>query len=227
MVIGTEGAYPPFNTINAAGELEGFDIDIANALCEEMEVECTFVTQAWDGMIPALQNGNFDALIASMSITPARQEQVDFTDPYYANSLVFVAPEDTGLTGTSPEDLADATIGVQSGTIAARFMEENYPDVEVRPYPTQIEAYTDLITGRTDAVLGDFGVQDAFLKSEDGEGFAYFGDAVYDDDVIGIALRKEDDDLREMFNEALAAIQENGTYDEIRKKYFDFDISAD
>ena len=92
--IGTEGAYPPFNQIDASGEVVGFDLDIAKALCAEMQVECTVVTSDWDGIIPALNNNKFDFLVASMSITDERKQAVDFTEPYYTNKLQFVAPKD-------------------------------------------------------------------------------------------------------------------------------------
>ena len=114
--IGTEGAYAPFNSLNAAGELEGFDIDIAKALCEEMEVTCEFVTQDWDGIIPALQAGNYDAIIASMSITDERKEQVDFTNKYYNTPPAIAVPKDSELTEATPEALAGKTIGAQGST---------------------------------------------------------------------------------------------------------------
>ena len=222
--IGTEGAYPPFNNLEADGSLVGFDIDIAKALCDEMKADCEFVTQDWDGIIPALLAGKFDAIIASMSITEERMEKVDFTDSYYTNSLTFAAAEGTDLAGNDPASLAGKTVGVQEGTISAQFLEENYPDTNVNAYPTQLEAYADLKNGRSDAVLADFGVLYDWLNSDDGKGYAFFGDPVSKDDKIGIAVRKDEDELKDKLNAALESIRANGTYAEINGKYFPFDI---
>ncbi|RIK85952.1 MAG: amino acid ABC transporter [Hyphomicrobiales bacterium] len=219
--IGTEGAYPPFNNLTADGQLTGFDIDIARALCEEMKVECEFVTQDWDGIIPALQANRFDAIVASMSITEERQKQVDFTDPYYTNSLVFVAPKDSDLT---PETADGKSIGVQEGTIAAAFATEHYPNADVKGYPSQLEAWADLSNGRLDAVLADFGVQYGWLQEDGKECCEFKGDAVSADDRIAIAIRKGDTALAEKLNAAIAAIRANGKYAEINAKYFPFDI---
>jgi polar amino acid transport system substrate-binding protein len=219
--IGTEGAYPPFNELTSDGQLTGFDIDIARALCEEMKAECEFVTQDWDGIIPALQANRFDAIIASMSITEERKQQVDFTDPYYTNSLVFVAPKDSDL---MPETAGDKSIGVQEGTLAALYVEQQYPDADLRAYPSQLEAWADLENGRLDAVLADFGVQYDWLQSAGAECCEFKGDTMSGDDKIAIALRKGDTALAEKLNTALAAIRANGKYAEINAKYFPFDI---
>lgn len=219
--IGTEGAYPPFNNLAANGELEGFDIDIARALCDEMKAQCEFVTQDWDGIIPALQASRFDAIVASMSITEERQQQVDFTNPYYVNSLAFVAPKDSDL---DPSAIGGKAIGVQEGTIAAAFVEKTYPDAELKAYPSQLEAFADLGNGRVDAVLADFGVQYGWVNSPEGACCEFKGDTVSNDDKIGIAVRKGDTELRDRLNTAIAAIRQNGKYAEINKKYFPFDI---
>ena len=221
--IGSEGAYPPFNMKDASGNLIGFDIDIANALCEEMKVECTFVTQDWDGMIPALQNKKFDAIVASMSITEERLKAVDFTDPYYSNKLQYVAKKDAEL-DTSNEAMKSKTIGAQRATIAAEWLEKNVPGAKVTLYDTQENAWLDLEAGRTDAVLADVYPAYEWLQSDTGKNFEFKGEPVFDDDKIGIAIRKEDSDLRDRINAALKTIMDNGTYDKINEKYFPFSI---
>ncbi|HDZ55691.1 MAG TPA: transporter substrate-binding domain-containing protein [Pseudomonas xinjiangensis] len=221
--IGTEGAYPPFNLIDSSGEVVGFDIDIAKALCEEMGAECTVVTSDWDGIIPALNTRRFDFLVASMSITEEREQAVDFTDPYYTNKLQFVAPKKSDFK-VDEASLKGKTIGAQRATIAGQWLEDNLGDVvDIRLYDTQENAYLDMSAGRIDGVLADNFVQYEWLESEAGSDFEFKGEPVFDNDKIGIAVRKGDP-LRERLNEALAAIIEDGTYEEINEKYFPFSI---
>ena len=225
--IGTEGAYPPFNNINAAGELEGFDIDIAKALCEEMKAECEFVTQEWSGIIPALQANRFDAIIASMSITDERKEQVDFTNKYFTSPPAIAVPKDSDITGVTPEDLAGKTIGVQGSTTHSNYAEATYTESEVRAYPTADEYKLDVASGRVDAVNDDIIVLQQWLESEDGACCKIIGTikpvAEIHGEGAGIAIRKGEDELREKFNAAIEAIRANGTYQKINDKYFSFD----
>ncbi len=223
-----EGAYPPFSEINEAGDIVGFDIDIANALCDEMGKSCEMVQTEWDGIIPALTEGKCDAIIASMSITEERKERVDFTDKYYQTPAKFVAEEGADISAT-PEGLEGKVVGVQRGTIHQDFMEGEFPDVELKLYGTQDEAYLDLQAGRVDAIMADSVVMlYGFLETEAGEDYEFFGADYaipeYHGEGIGIAVRKGEDELREEFNAAIEAIRENGTYDSIAEEYFDFDI---
>lgn len=226
--IGTEGAYPPFNFTDSNGELQGFDIDIANALCEEMKVECTFVAQDWDGIIPALLANKYDAIIASMSITEERKKKVDFSDKYYSTPPALIAPKNTDLTATDPAALKGKTIGAQSATTHATFLEDKYGDSTVKLYATQDEANADLVAGRLDAVAADSVVLGEWLKKDGAECCKMVGamenDPKYFGDGAGIAVRKGEDELREKFNKAIAAIIENGKYKEINDKYFDFSV---
>jgi len=221
--IGTEGAYPPFNMVDENGSLHGFDIDIANALCEKMARDCTFVAQDWDGIIPGLLAGKYDAIIASMSITEERKQAVDFTDKYYTNKLRFIAPNDVDL-NVSVDGLAGKTVGAQRATIAAQWLEENRPGAIAKLYDTQENAYLDLGAGRLDAVIGDMLVNYEWLESEAGEGFEFKGEPVFENDLIGVAIRKGEDDLVKAFNKAIQEIVADGTYAEINAKYFPFDI---
>lgn len=220
--IGTEGAYPPFNQIDAQGNLVGFDIDIAKALCEEMEVQCELVAQDWDGIIPGLLAKKYDAIVASMSATEERKKAVDFTDKYYSNKLQFVAPKTSDF---DPEDIEGKTIGAQRATISASYLQDRYgSEVDIKLYDTQENAYLDLATGRVDAVLADRLPSWEWLQSDAGKDFHFVGDPVEINDEIAIAVRKGDEDLKERLNEAIAAIRADGTYAEIEKKYFPFDI---
>jgi len=222
--IGTEGAYPPFNNLASDGKLEGFDIDIARALCDEMKAECTFVTQDWDGIIPALQANKFDAIVASMSITDERKQQVDFTNPYYTNSLIVMAPKDSAIAAPTAEALAGKVIGAQGGTVGADYVSEHFKDAELKPYPTQQELYLDIGTGRVDAAIGDVGVMSAFLKTDDGACCKQIGDPFYKEDKIAIAVRKGDKDLTDKLNAAIEGIRKSGAYQKISEKYFGSDI---
>lgn len=226
--IGTEGAYPPFNYLTADGELKGFDVDIARALCEEMGADCTFVIQDWDGMIPALLADKYDAIIASMSITEERKEKVDFTDKYYNTPPALAVPKDSSLAGVSPADLSGAVIGAQGSTTHSNYAEEKFSDADVRLYPTPDEYKLDISNGRIDAVIDDVVVLSEWIASEDGSCCKILGtlvpDPVINGEGAGIALRKGEDALRERFNEAIAAIVANGTYKKINDQYFEFSV---
>ena len=221
--IGTEGAYPPFNFVDNNGELQGFDVDIAKALCASMKAECTFVKQDWDGMIPALKKKKYDAIIASMSITEERKKAVDFSERYYTNKLQFIGKQ--GMTmDISAMGLKGKTIGAQRATLAGDWLEKNRPDAEIKLYDTQENAYLDLSAGRLDGILADAFVNYGWLQSDAGKGFEFKGDPVFDGDLIGIAIRKGSDDLRMKLNKAIKDIVADGTYAKINAKYFPFSI---
>ena len=228
LTIGTEAAYPPFAFVLPSGELSGFDIDVAKALCAEMGATCEIVNQAFDGLIPALNAGKIDAIIASMFITPERLEAIDFAGPYYSVPAIFIAPKDSG-TEITPEGLDGKYVGVQRGTTMANYVEQNFPDARVQMYDTLEAANLDLASGRVDVVFADSAVVNEFLKSPDGAGFEQVGEPVYDPEILGtgagIGLRKGDTELKEKFDAALAAIIASGEYKAINEKYIPVDIA--
>ncbi|CAN7356074.1 ABC transporter substrate-binding protein [Pararhizobium sp. LjRoot235] len=228
IVIGTEGAYPPFNNLESDGSLTGFDIDIAKALCEEMKAECTFVTQDWDGIIPALISKKFDAIIASMSITAERKEKVDFTNKYYNTPPAIVVPKDSPITAATEDALDGKTLGAQSATTHSNYAEAHMKKSELKLYPTSEEYKLDIANGRIDGVIDDVVVLSEWLKTADGACCKLLGvlpvDPVINGEGAGIAVRKGDDALREKFNAAIDAIRKNGKYKEINDKYFPFDV---
>lgn len=226
--MGTEGAYPPFNSVDKDGNLVGFDIEIGNALCDAMKVECEWVTSDWDGIIPALLAKKFDTIMASMSITEERKKKVAFTGKYYNTPAKFVTLKGSGLT-IDAEGLKGKTIGVQSATTHENFLRGEYDGVvEVKTYGTQDEANLDLAAGRVDAVLADSVVMLDYLASEAGQDAEYvgpeFSQVEYFGEGAGIAVRLEDTELQSMLNSALEQILADGTYKAINAKYFDFNV---
>jgi polar amino acid transport system substrate-binding protein len=225
--IGTEGAYPPFNFIDSNQQLQGFDIDIAKAVCENLKATCTFVAQDWDGIIPALQSGKFDAIFASMSITDERKKVVDFSRPYYNTPSAFIAVKNSGIKDVSAEALKGKTLGAQSSTIQSGYLEATYPGFDVKFYPTQDEVNLDLIAGRIDALLVDKVVGMDWLTKADGACCEVVGPDIPLGGGVGAAVRKEDTDLRDAISKAIEAIKADGTYEKINAKYFPFSIWKD
>jgi len=227
--IATEGAYAPFNFKAPDGTLQGFDIDIARALCDHAHLECTIVAQDWDGMIPGLLAKKYDAIVASMSITDERRKKVDFTDKYYQTPARFVAKKGADIV-ISREGLKGKTIGAQRSTIHAQYLQDTYADVaDIKLYDSQENADLDLTAGRLDLVLADSIVLlDGFLNKPDGRDFEFVGPELKDPkwfgDGAGIAVRPGDAKLKDAFNKALAGIRKDGTYDRIDAKYFPFSI---
>jgi arginine/ornithine transport system substrate-binding protein len=227
--IGVEGAYPPFSYVTPDGELAGFDIDIAKALGAAMGAEVELVAQDWDGIIPALLAKKYDAIIASMSITEERKKKVGFTNKYYNTPAKFVCKKGA-MTEFSRDNIKGKKVGVQRATIHDNYLTDNYGnDVEVVRYGTQDEAYLDLVAGRVDLLLADsVALSDGFLKKPEGKDFQFIGPDLSDPkwfgNGAGIAIRKEDKDLAELFNKAIDQIRADGTYKKIQDKYFDFNV---
>lgn len=220
----TEGYFAPFNYFDDAGKLVGFDVDIANALCATLALDCEVVTQEWDALIPGLQAEQYDAIIASMSITREREEQVAFTLPYYSNMLTFIAKEGHEL-DLSHDTLKGKSVGVQQSTVSAKYLAEAYADVvEIELYATQDDVLKDLVAGDIDLAFGDNLPLYAWLETDAGRGHGFVGEFIDIDDRIGVAVRKTDLDLLDQLNQALITIIENGTYQEINAKYFPFSI---
>ena len=227
--VGIEAAYPPFSAVSADGTFVGFDIDIANALCDEMGAECTLVQQDWDGIIPALLARKYDAIIASMSITEERKKKVAFTAKYYNTPAKFAQKKGAGIT-IDAAGLAGKTVGVQRATTHDNFITEVFgDDVEIKRYATQDEAYLDAVAGRLDLLLADsVAMDDGFLATDQGMDWEFvgpdFSDPKYFGVGAGIAVRKDDTELLGKLDAALDAILRNGVYKTINDKYFDFNV---
>ena len=230
----TDGTYPPFSEINQQGQPSGFDIDLGNALCEQMQRKCTFSQIDWDGLIPALKSKKTDLLVASMNATEERAKSIAFSDPYYVNPGITVRAVGSKLE-LSEEGLKGKTIGVLRASTFDNYATDKWGKwANIQRYNSQEEANLDAVAGRVDVLFADKVVlEEGFLarlgKDEQGK-FEQFGAEIDDEKYFGkgisIGVRKEDTELLKDVNAALKAIKENGTYKKINDKYFKTDISG-
>lgn len=228
--IGFAVGYAPFSEIGTDGQLKGFEIDVANALSRHMAQQFTPVILDFDGLIPALQSRKIDAIMASMSITPERQQLIAFSSPYYFSPARLVMRSGAGLTA-SPDGMRGRRIGVERGTIHERFLAEQFKGSQVMRYATQDQVFLDLKSGRLDATLVDAVIaQFGFLNHSDGRAFSFAGpdfgrDERYYGKGIGVGLRKTEAlTLGRRIDEALAALRSSGALKALNDRHFNFDL---
>jgi len=219
--------YPPFAEKAADGSWQGWEVEMIGAICTAMEEECEIVPIAWDGIIPALLSEKMDVIMASMSITEERMKTIDFSDKYYNTPAVLVGPKSMELTG-DPASLDGKYVGVQVSTTHANYVDAHFAETaDVKTYNTFDEHNQDLVAGRIDAVVGDSLAFQDFLNSDSGQDFeikAQLSDVAIFGPGVGGGIRKGDTELREKMNAAIQQIRDDGTYQAISDKYFDFDI---
>ncbi|CAG9236687.1 histidine ABC transporter periplasmic binding protein [Paraburkholderia caribensis] len=228
---GVDSSYPPFESKTPSGELEGFDIDLGNAICAKLNAKCVWVENSFDGMIPALQARKFDAINSSMSKNEQRLKVIDFTSKLYAPIEALVVKKGSPLVATA-ESLKGKRVGVLQGSTQETYARKYWGDkgVDIIPYQTQDLIWPDLIAGRVDAAMAFAPQADAgFLKTPPGRDFTFAkGPEIKDLSIFGpgvsIGVRKEDTALRDAINGAIDSLRKDGTYDKIAKKYFNFDI---
>ncbi len=244
--IATEGALAPWNFTDPAGQLAGFEVELAGELCRRMQVECEVVAQDWDGMIPALQQGRYDAVMAGMSITDERARVVDFAGPYAADPAVFAVRPGSALADAFPglervdlstpagldaaagiaRALVGHTVAVQASTTHARMMESLFPGAAVRVYDRLDQAVLDLMAGRVDAVLGPRTTVDAAAMAEGGR-IVTAGPAFVRGPLglgVGAATRKGDE-LANRLTAAIEAVRRDGTTARLSTRWFGFDVT--
>ncbi|MCK9030873.1 lysine/arginine/ornithine ABC transporter substrate-binding protein [Haemophilus influenzae] len=210
-----EPSYPPFETTNEKGEIIGFDVDVANAICQEIQATCKFKSETFDSLIPSLKAKRFDAAISAIDITDARAKQVLFSDAYYDSSASYVA-----LKGKATLESAK-NIGVQNGTTFQQYTVAETKQYSPKSYASLQNAILDLKSGRIDIILGDTAMLSDMISKEPEIQFVgekvtnkkYFGNG------LGIAMHKSNKDLAAQLNKGLAAIKANGEYQKIYDKW--------
>ncbi|MCW2103999.1 UNVERIFIED_ORG: lysine/arginine/ornithine transport system substrate-binding protein/histidine transport system substrate-binding protein [Rahnella aquatilis] len=230
---GTDATFPPFEFKAADGSLQGFDIDLGNAICAQLKAKCIWVENGFDGLIPALQARKFDAIISSLSITDERKKAINFSDKLFNTPAYLVASKDSGLKPLA-ESLRGKRVGVQQGSVFEAYAKKHWQSqgVELVSYPAAEAVYADLVVGRLDATLDDATVvTTALLDKPQGKNFSLIEPQVKDDAIFGpgtgIGISKQNSELLEQLNGAIKAIRNDGTYDRLAKKYFNFNVYGD
>lgn len=251
VVIGTEGAYAPWNLTNPDGTLDGFEIELMKDVCKRADLNCTFVTHDWDTMIESLNANKFDVILDGLSITPDRAKVIAFSIPYAATPVGFATLKDgdlvnlpgTGttitLSGDNAKDksqidtfrdkLKGKTIGVQTATIYTQWLDDNFGSIAtIKEYKTVNERDADLVAGRLDATVDDETALAASLATKGNEDMVLTGPAIAGPvwgPGIGLGLRQSDTDLKAAFDKAIAAAIADGTVAKLSQKWFHLDVT--
>ena len=228
---GVDASYAPFESKAPDGKLVGFDIDLGNEICKRLNVKCVWVESEFDGMIPALKAKKFDGVLSALSMTPQREAQIAFSAKLFNTPTRLVAKKGSTLQ-PSADSLKGKSVGVEQGSTQETFAKLNWAPkgVNVVAYQDQNQVYSDLVSGRLDAALQDAVQADmGFLKTARGAGFEFSGNDVTDPkgtlgNGAAIGLRKDDTELKEKLDRAIADMIKDGTYKKIAAKYFTFDV---
>ena len=217
--IATEGAYAPWNFLNDAGAPAGFEIDLGNAICAQAGLTCEWITNDWDSIIPNLLAGNYDVIMAGMSITEERLQTIDFTQNYFPpDPSKFIAAAGSDI---DPSALEGKRVGVQGGTIQAAYAEENLGATNtVVSFGTADQAMADLAAGNLDTILADGAYLEPVVTASNGA-IEFVGEDVMIGNGVGAGIRKEDTDLKAKVNEALASLKADGTVDKLIAQWFE------
>ena len=210
--MGTEGAYPPYNFINDNGEVDGFERDVGDKLCEIAALDCVWVTNEWDSIIPNLVSGNYDTIIAGMSITDERDEVIDFTQEYFP-------PDPSLYVGLEGAEISDSSVvAAQTGTIQAAYVAES--GMTLVEFATPDETVAAVKNGEADAVLADGAYLMDFVN-EAGSGLAVIGGDVWIGGGVGVGVRESDGELKAKLNAAIDQMKADGSLNEFIAKWFD------
>ncbi|WP_062227565.1 transporter substrate-binding domain-containing protein [Aureimonas frigidaquae] len=226
VTIATDATFPPFESVDANGKLVGYDIELMDAVCTAAALDCDIIAAAWDGMIPGLQAGKYDALISQLTVTEARRKIMAFSDVYSRPIFRFVARKGADL-DVSPEGLAGKVIAVQTGTPMDAYVTKTYPQATIRRYDGGSAPYLELTAGRADLHMSyEAQITHSFLKGAGAQDFELVGprltgaDAPEFGEGVAIAINRRNGELVDKINAGLAKIREDGTLAALDAKYF-------
>jgi polar amino acid transport system substrate-binding protein len=214
LLVGTDTPFPPFE-IGQPPNISGYDIDVMNAIAEELGLEVTYQDTGFGTIFRDTANGQFDTAAAASTITPGRENTVDFTDPYYEAQQALLVTDDSDI--TSVDDLSGAIVGAQDGTTGETYANDETDAAEVRGFPEGPNAITALTTGQVDAVIIDLPVAADAVETQEGVEVI---EEIPTNELYGFAVAPDNDALREAMNEALATIKEDGTLESLYEEYF-------
>jgi polar amino acid transport system substrate-binding protein len=219
-VVGTDAAYPPFESQNEKGEIVGFDIDVVKAAAQKAGIEVKFLNTPWEGIFNSVAQGDRDLLVSAITITDERKQTLDFSTPYFDAQQLIAVKKDSSIAAFN--DLKKLKVGVQNGTtgdeVITKLQGKDSPNV--KRFESTPLALKEMEGGGVDAVVADNGVVVHYVNNNPDSKFKTLSDSSFASEQYGIAVKKGNTELLEKINKGLAGIKSDGTYDQIYAKYF-------